>query len=332
MRFSRTGEGRGAGAAPGAEPSDSARGAGPASAIGAAGREFGRSRSGRVSVGLAIAGTWLLAALALALAVWMNGSADRQVYYDLFDKPLYSQWGTHTAMFFYSPAAAQLMMAIRVIPFTPYLILFAAAGCVAVAWMVAPLGIRWAPQAFLVALPVTLHGGMEWIFALVAVLALRYPAVWAIPVLTKVTPGVGAFYYIGRRDWRSFAIAVGVTLAIAVVSALVAPNYWHDWFAMLWTIAHDTGADGFGSPLLPVPLVIRGPIALALCVWGGARNRPWTILAAMILGRPDLGYQELAMLVALPRLIGLADGRGVAADARSDASGATVPVPRAAQS
>ena len=195
------------------------------------------------------------------------------------------------------------MSAVTVIPLPVYLVLFGLAGCTAVAWMIAPLGWRWGPQVFLVALPVTLYGNLEWVYALVAVLAVRYPAVWAVPLLTKVTPGVGAFYYVGRRDWRSFAVAVGLPLMIACISALLAPNLWRDWFAMLWTIIRDTGPNGFGSPLLPVPLLVRGLAALGITLWGGSRNRPWTIVVAMMLCRPDLGYQELAMLVALPRLL-----------------------------
>ena len=267
-----------------------------------AGRKLGSSAARRVFIDSAWAASWLVALLALGVAVSMNGSPDRQLYYDAVSKPLYHGWGP-TPSFFYSPPAAQLMSAVTVIPLPVYLVLFGLAGCTAVAWMIAPLGWRWGPQVFLVALPVTLYGNLEWVYALVAVLAVRYPAVWAVPLLTKVTPGVGAFYYVGRRDWRSFAVAVGLPLMIACISALLAPNLWRDWFAMLWTIIRDTGPNGFGSPLLPVPLLVRGLAALGITLWGGSRNRPWTIVVAMMLCRPDLGYQELAMLVALPRLL-----------------------------
>jgi hypothetical protein len=277
-------------------------------------RNLGSSAARRVLIDCAWLVSWLVALLALDLAVSMSGSYDRQLYYDAFSKPLYQDWG-RAAMFLYSPAAAQLFWPATLIPLSVYLSLFGIAGCAAVAWMVAPLGWRWAPPAFLVVLPVTLHGGLEWVFALVAVLALRYPAVWAVPLLTKVTPGVGAFYYIGRRDWRSFGVAVGLSLTIALVSALFAPNLWLDWFAMLWAIIRDTGPNGFGAPLLPVPLLVRGLAALVIVLWGGSAGRPWTIVVAMILSRPDLGYSELAMLVALPRLLmGLEAVHGAAAD------------------
>ena len=266
-------------------------------------RTLGSSAARRVAVVSAQAATWLVGLLGFAVAATMHGSPDRELFYEAVSKPLYQDWGaTHSGLFFYSPAAAQFFTALRVLPMNEYLVLFGVAGCAAVAWLVAPLGWRWAPQAFLVVLPVTLNGNLEWVFAVVAVLALRYPVVWAIPLLTKVTPGVGAFYYVGRRDWRSFGIAVGFTLAIVIVSGLLAPNSWHDWLLMLGAIIRDSGAAGFGAPLLSVPLIFRGLAALAIVLWGGWTRRPWTIVVAMMLSRPDLGYQELAMLVALPRL------------------------------
>jgi hypothetical protein len=256
--------------------------------------------------------SWLIALFALVLALYMAGSGDpdRELYLTAVVRPLYGPTPADLPFpFLYSPVAVEVFRLLEWMPMNLFLTLFGLAGCVAVAWLVAPLGVRWAPQIFLIVLPITLHGNLEWLFALVAVLALRSPLVWAIPLLTKVSPGVGAFWYVGRREWRSFAVAVAFPSAIAGVSIALDPALWRDWLAML---ARMVATGGMYSNLLNVPLQLRGPIALALVLWGGRRGRAWTIVVAMVLTRPDLSWTELATLVALPRL--LLAGREIGSD------------------
>ena len=243
--------------------------------------------------------SWFFALWALVLAVYMSGSGDpdRELYLTAVVRPLYGPTPVDLPFpFMYSPVAVELFRLLTWMPMSVFLFLLALAGCVTVAWLVAPLGVRWAPQVFLIVLPVTLYGNLEWLFALVAVLALCSPVVWAIPLLTKVAPGVGAFWYLGRRDWRSFAIAVAVPSAIAGVSMALEPGLWGDWFAML-------ARNIMNSQLGSVPRQLRGPVALALVLWGGRTGRTWTIVAAMVLTRADLYLTESATLVALPRLL-----------------------------
>ena len=38
---------------------------------------------------------------------------------------------------------------------------------------------------------------------LAIVAAFRWPALWAFPLLTKVTPGVGVLWFAVRREWRA---------------------------------------------------------------------------------------------------------------------------------
>ncbi len=261
--------------------------------------------------------SWFIALMALVLTMYISGSGDpdRELYLTAVIRPLYGPTPADLPFpFLYSPVAVEVFRLLTWMPMNLFLDLFGLAGCVAVAWLVRPLGIRWAPQVFLIVLPVTLHGNLEWLFALVAVLALRSPVVWAIPLLTKVAPGVGAFWYVGRRDWRSFAVAVAVPSAIAAVSMVFDPALWRDWFAMLGRMI---ATGGMYSPLLNLPLQLRGPVALALVLWGGRTGRTWTIVVAMVLTRPDLSWSEFATLVALPRLllagreIGMRESQGV---------------------
>jgi hypothetical protein len=260
------------------------------------------SRSGlRSTLRLAAFGlSWLGALLGLAVAVTASGSGDRTMFYETVSRPLYHGAVFTQDDFMYSPIAARVFLIFTLLPLQTYLLLFGLVGCAAVAWLVAPLGPRWAPQAFLISLPVTLHGNLEWLMALVAVVGLRWTALWAIPLLTKITPGVGLLWFVGRREWRAFGIALGTTAALVAVSAALEPHLWYDWLAML--ADNLAGPNGEGWSLLPIPLSIRTLAAGGLVLWGGRNGRPWTIVAAMMLSRPDLWLPELAMLVALPRL------------------------------
>ena len=85
------------------------------------------------------------------------------------------------------------------------------------------IGREWA-LALIVFPPVWLdlvYGNINILIAAAVVAGYRYPAAWAFPLLTKVTPGVGALWFLGRREWRSLAIAVGVTALIAAASVLI---------------------------------------------------------------------------------------------------------------
>ena len=39
-------------------------------------------------------------------------------------------------------------------------------------------------------------GQLDLLFALVTIVGLRWPAAWALPILTKVTPGVGLIWFL----------------------------------------------------------------------------------------------------------------------------------------
>ena len=55
--------------------------------------------------------------------------------------------------------------------------------------------------------------------AAVIVAGFRWPALWAIPLLTKVTPGgIGLLWFAARGEWRHLGIALASTLAIVVVT------------------------------------------------------------------------------------------------------------------
>ncbi len=66
------------------------------------------------------------------------------------------------------------------------------------------------------------------------VLAMRSSPAWspgwfAIPILTKLTAGVGLLWFPFRREWRPFAIGVGITAAVSLISFVVSPAAWIEW-------------------------------------------------------------------------------------------------------
>ena len=77
------------------------------------------------------------------------------------------------------------------------------------------------------------HGNIDILIAAAVALGFRYPWTWGFILLTKVTPGVGLLWFAVRREWRSLAIALGVTGVIVAVSVVANPQLWQEWFAFL---------------------------------------------------------------------------------------------------
>lgn len=253
-------------------------------------------RMGRLAL---FAAAWVLGLLGLAFAVTWSHGGDRLMYWSTVGQPLYQHAEFTKADFLYSPIAAQMLYPLSRLPWMFFWALFAVAGIATFAWLLAPLGWALGPPLFLALLPIAIDGNIEWLVALVVVFGLRYPGLWAIPLLTKVSPGVGLLWFAARREWRALAIALGVTAAVAGISFAVAPTLWSDWIGML---RQNAQVRGDGWSLLPIPLLWRVILAALVIVWGARTDRPWALLAGVMLSRPDLLLAELSMLAALPRL------------------------------
>jgi hypothetical protein len=160
------------------------------------------------------------------------------------------------------------------------------------------LARRWT-LAWLVFPPVLIelyHGNIHLLLAAAIALGFRYPATWAFVLATKVTPGVGLIWFAVRREWRQLAIALGVTAALVAVSFAVDGRLWGEWLAQAIAPVTD---ESIGQPHLPVPLLLRLPLAAVLVAWGGLTNRRWTVPVAATLALPILWFSGLAVLTAL---------------------------------
>ncbi len=256
----------------------------------------------------------LLAGIALALIMWVlviawsdptvnatqpwNGqpvtAQDARSYYGFNYADLYAgrtDWNAIGA-YPYSPAFAQLLSPLNLLPWT----LFVAAWT---AILIAAVWFLTGPDYLLLGLVVgameIAGGNVSLLLALAIVKGFRHPWTWAFLLLTKITPGVGLLWFAVRREWRALAIALGATAAIAAVSYLLMPQAWRDWTDLL---RGNTGKGGTWAAI-PIPLLVRGPIGVALIAWGARRNQRWTVPVGAMLALPALWYGSLSMLLGV---------------------------------
>lgn len=208
--------------------------------------------------------------------------------------------------FHYSPPLAVAFLPLKILPWPLVYWVWLGLMLLVLAW----LGRRWT-LALLVFPPIVLElyeGNIHLVIAAAVVLGLRRPAAWAFLLLTKITPGVAAVWYLVRRDWCSLAMTVGLTAGIVVLSGLAMPDVWRSWFA------HLSVAEAVATPnQIPVPLLVRLPVAILVIAWGAWTDRPWTLAVGTTLALPVVWYHGLAVLAAIPALLDRSRATRVAA-------------------
>jgi hypothetical protein len=218
-----------------------------------------------------------------AHAYWLTGSHQH----------LYGAAPQSVDAFLYSPAFAQLIWPLTHFPWPVFVALWIVLVSATFAWLLIPLGWRWGVPAFCLCVPEIAVGNVYAFLAAAAVLGMRWPSLWAFPILTKVTPGLGPLWFAFRREWRQLAWAVGGTLALTVVSLSFAPSAWSNWAAFLWS------SSGGGGLWLPMRIVA----AVTLTIVGARLDKAWLLPVAMLLACPVVaGVSALSILAAMPRL------------------------------
>lgn len=197
--------------------------------------------------------------------------------------------------YLYAPAFAQLLYPLTTLPWPWFAALWTAAIAAVYIWLVG----RWAfPLLFTGAVALELYLGQIDIFlAALVVIGFRYPAVWAFALLTKIAPGIGLLWFVFRREWRNLAIALSATVAIAGLSAVLAPQLWHDWFGLLRRTVFDRQA--VEGAYLGIPVLLRLPFAIGIIAWGARTDRHWTVPIAMLLAMPILWINVFTLLLAM---------------------------------
>lgn len=246
---------------------------------------------------MAVVGWALIVAFSTPYGRALGTAMDARCYWvpSLADPYRFSNW-TDPIAYPYSPAFLQLLEPIRVLPWQAFVAVWTAILLAALAYLTGPrllaLGILFASVELI-------GGNIELLIAVAVVAGFRRPAAWAFVLLTKVTPGVGLLWFAVRREWRSLAIALGATAAVAAASAVLSPDAWLRWPDVLLANAGHSGT----WAAVPVPLVVRLPIAVIVVVWGARTDRRWAVPVATMLALPALWYGGLSILLAcLPLL------------------------------
>jgi hypothetical protein len=195
--------------------------------------------------------------------------------------------------FLYSPPIAILMAPFHLLPWPVFLVAWTAFLFVLVGW----LGYwRWG-LALVAFAPVAMelhYGNINLVLAAAIAASFRFPALWAVVLLTKPTAAVGLLFPLLRGDWRAVALPVGIAGFVALGSWLVRPDLWTGYATML--------SDAVGIPLI-IPLAYRLPVAVAVVIWGALTNRRWTVAVGAAIALPQSWWTNFALLAAIPRLL-----------------------------
>jgi hypothetical protein len=234
---------------------------------------------------------------------WMGVDA-RSYWIVRLPEPYYSAVYGGVVGFNYSPVAAQLLQPLTLLPW-PAFLAFVTAGNLLALWLLVG---RWSVLALLFP-PVAIEmfaGNVNLWLAVALAWALRYPALWAFPILTKIAPGIGVLWHLFRGEWRALTIAAGTTAAIVAVSALLVPEAWGSWFGFL----RDNAGMAPRPDSVSLPFLPRVIAAVILLAFAARTDRRWLIPVASILATPVIWPATFVLLLAIPRLrAGLGEGQ-----------------------
>jgi hypothetical protein len=233
---------------------------------------------------------------ALAVEPWAMPAYDLYAYWLTRDGLAYAT--AHqgvTGAFLYAPVFAQVIAPLTALPWPVFAGVWTALMAAPLAWLAGRYAIG------LLLLPPILmsvaSGQLDLAFAAVVLLGLRWPALWVLPILTKVTPGIGLLWFLVRGEWRSLGIAALATAVVMAASAALDPAAWTGWIAML--VRMDFPELGGGLWFLPLPLSFRVFVAAALIAWGAATDRRWVLPVGLCLSLPTVWLNSPTILVAL---------------------------------
>lgn len=199
----------------------------------------------------------------------------------------------------YLPPLAQVLAPLTIaVPPVVYLAAFRALLLVST-WQLA--GRRAISMLALIAfLPVALDLRFENVnilTALAIVLGLgRWPWLFAVAAIVKVSPGLGVVYLTLQRRWRDAIVSAAVGLVIAGISFALDPGLWQQWYG---SVVERAGMAG--NSLIPVPYVLRAVLGFGLAVAGGLvgrRSGELLLVGAITIANPNLALNGLAVLAA----------------------------------
>ena len=250
---------------------------------------------------IALVGVWILGILAAYEGIYQgitdaNLGNDAHAYWLAVQGDLtYDRVPGQEDAYLYSPAFALLITPLGWLPWPVFLSVWIAINAIALIWLLAHVRLRWAVPFFLLCVPELVVGNVFLLIAACLAMGLRRPAVWAFPILTKVTTGIGLLWFVFRRQWRPLATALLTTALVIAVAALFNAGAWIDWLQFL-TSNTDGARDG------RIGFTLRVIVAVALMWWGARTGRTWVIAVSVLAAAPVSNLMTLTILVAIPRL------------------------------
>jgi len=268
-----------------------------------AARAGGLTRWAALRHGLTLAGLIYIAAVWLRLVPYAEPVSDYGPMFDAggiwnaWEGGLYNIPWLENEAYVYSPAFAQIIYPLTLLPWPVFAALWTGLAIGILFWMRVPWML-----AFPGVVDDILRGNIHVFLAGAVFLAVRGQplgaAAWALPLLTKVTPGIGIVWHAVRGEWRALVIGLGLTASIVAVSVLAAPELWAEWISLLVAA---TGADP-RIQVVALPLLVRLPVALVLIVVAARWDRAWLLPIGVMLALPNVWTSSLALLAASPAL------------------------------
>ena len=198
--------------------------------------------------------------------------------------------------FLYSPAFAQLIWPLGLLPWPVFYVLWTLLSAFLFVWLLRPLGRTWFAPAFIATLPEIVTGNIYALMAVALVLGASSGPPWVFLGLTKIAGGgVGLVWLTLTRQWRALGFGLVTTIAVIGLSVAIGLNQWREWVEFL---RHGSGLTA-GSSVVTVVLLCAG---IGAVVVGALTRRAWLLSVATILVSPTLGPNTLTLLAAIPRL------------------------------
>ena len=241
---------------------------------------------------------WALLALFVLTRAGSLEAVDAYIYWSVDLSAGYAPESTSGDQTYqYPPPLAQALAPLQLLPFPAFQTIWMAFQVIVLGWLVGPvLALVLVLVPFTNVLAELVIGNINTLLAASIVIGLRWPAAWAFPLLTKVTPGIGVLWFMARGEWRAVAVALGTTAALLLVSFALAAGPWIDW--VVW-IATRPDPPLIPHQLLPwAPMWARLVVSAALVIVAARRDWPWLLPLAAFLALPIIWYNSVVVLVA----------------------------------
>jgi uncharacterized membrane protein len=242
--------------------------------------------------------------------LWGTGQ-DARCYYQatLADPYLHSSWNDPIA-YVYSPAFLQLVTPFTSLPWQAFMAVWTAMLIGAAAFLTGPrllaAGLLFPFTAMEVA-----GGNISLLLAVAIVLGFRWPATWSLVLLTKITPGIGAFTVFlglvpeGHVFWPLAVVKV-TAAAILVLAIATGRRAWRVPRRIAVGVVGVGIADMAGNGLFLLAAQ-AGQLAIA-SVLSSLYPVTTVILAAVVLREPISRSHSFGIAVAIVAIVLIGTG------------------------